>query len=360
MTTASTFHPNRGQKKTVLVTGGTGFLGAHLLPALVAAGYKVRAVVRPTSDTTQIDRLGCEAVVVPDITAYDPILAACEGCDAVIHAAGKFRFWGDRETFYQTNLEGSRNLIECAVSAGVARFVHVSTIAVIGETPHSGVIDESTPCRPLDAYMASKLAAEEVVLQAAADVKSTEVLVVRPGAFYGPGGRYAFNRLFFEEPLFGWRIRVSRGRHVQFPVYVPDVARGILLTLEKGNAGQIYNISGRSITHNEANQVISRLAGIGPFRLNMPKPLVLGLAHGWTWLARLTQREPFYPINLKAYVFQDWPVSIAKAERELGFSPTRFEVGAWHTLKWYQERGIFRLPGLAEPVEGGEGPALNE
>ncbi len=334
----------------ILVTGATGFLGRHLAPLLVARGYAVRALVRPTSDTAFLDSLPVELAIAGDITDADGLARACTGCQAAIHAAGEFRFWGAAEAFHRTNVEGTRTFLETARAAGLRRVVHVSTIAVAGRIPPGQVIDETFPCDPQDPYQHSKLAAEVQAL-AHNDPPAFEVVVVRPGAYYGPGGRYGFNRLFFEEPLRGWRIRVDGGRHIQFPAFVPDVARGVLLALEKGRPGEIYNLCGESLSHNEANAIISRLAGISPRRFNAPRAAMLTLAWLTTRLAALTGREPFYPFNLRHYVFQDWRVSSEKARTELGFEPTPFEKGARQTLAWYRGEGT----GNGERGTGGGG-----
>ncbi|HFQ94115.1 MAG TPA: NAD-dependent epimerase/dehydratase family protein [Anaerolineae bacterium] len=325
----------------ILITGATGFLGHNLVPMLVQAGYAVRALVRPTSSTNFLAALGVELAYTDDIANQTAVQEACQGCDQVIHAAGLFRFWGEPDEFWQTNVEGTTAVLNAALANNVKRFIYISTIAVVGATPAQEVIDENTVCRPQEPYQLSKLEAETRVL--AYGQEGLPAIVLRPGAFYGPWGRYAFNRLFFEEPLRGWRIRVDGGKHITFPVFVPDVAQGVMLALDKGKLGEIYNISGRSMTHNEANNIVSDLAGIGHWRLNIPSSMVVALARTWTALSRFTHKEPFYPINMAPYVFQDWHISTAKAEKELGFVPTPFEKGARQTLKWYKEQGILKL-----------------
>ncbi|HID52161.1 MAG TPA: NAD-dependent epimerase/dehydratase family protein [Anaerolineae bacterium] len=325
----------------ILITGATGFLGHNLVPMLVQAGYDIRALVRPTSNTGFLEKLGVELAYTDDIANQTTVLEACQGCDQVIHAAGLFRFWGEPEEFWQTNVAGTTAVLNAALNHNVQRFIYISTIAVVGTTPTQEVIDENTVCRPQEPYQLSKLEAETRVL--AYGQEGLPVIVLRPGAFYGPWGRYAFNRLFFEEPLRGWRIRVDGGKHITFPVFVPDVAQGIMLALDKGKLGEIYNISGRSMTHNEVNNIVSDLTGIGHWRMNIPSSMVVALARAWTALSRVTHKEPFYPINMAPYVFQDWHISTAKAEKELGFVPTPFEIGACQTLKWYKEQGILKL-----------------
>ena len=326
---------------TILVTGATGFLGHNLVPCLVEAGYQVRALVRETSDTTFLESMGVEIVVGHGIQDVPVVNAACQGCDYVIHAAGHFRFWGEFSDFWQTNVAGTGVVLDAALAAGVKRFVHVSTIAVVGRTPATDIIDENTACYPLDPYQTTKLEAEKLVLLYH-QKHQLPTIILRPGAFYGPWGHYAFNRLFFEEPLRGWRIRVNKGQHITFPVFVPDVAQAILLALQGGRVGEIYNISSPSIDHNTVNAIVSDMAGINHWRLNIPTSLVLLLARAWTVLSRFTRQEPFYPINMAPYVFQDWRVSAQKAEDELGFRPTPFLEGVRQTLTWYWQTGLIK------------------
>lgn len=320
----------------ILITGATGFLGRHLVPLLIQNGYPLKALVRPTSDTRFLEENGVALAVAQDISSEDEVAQACNGCEAVIHAAGEFRFWGTYEAFYKTNVAGTKAVVQGCHKAGVKRLIHVSTIAVAGEFPTGSLIDESHPPNPQEDYQETKLEAEKVALNGRS--AALDVVIIRPGAFYGPWGSYAFNRLFFEEPLRGWRIKVAGGKHVQFPVYVPDVAQGVLLALQNGQDGEIYNICGESMTHNACNDMISDLAGISRFRIPIPKTAVLALAWSWTQLSKLTNIEPFYPINLRLYVFQDWNISIEKAKNELGFKPTPFKEGAAETLKWFSEK----------------------
>lgn len=219
----------------VFVTGATGFLGRSLVARLLAAGYGVRVLVRPGSDTRFLSHTGVEQVLAHDITDAAALQQGCAGCQAVVHAAALFRMWGLLPVFWQTNVAG--------------------------------------------------------------------------------------------------------GRHVTFPAFAPDVAQAIVLALTHARPGHIYNISGESLDHNSINNIISDLAGIGRWRIGVPVPAVLALARTMTLLARYTGREPFYPINFAHYVFQDWPVSSAKAEAELGFRATPFAEGARQTLEWYWSTG---------------------
>ncbi|MHB8625754.1 MAG: NAD-dependent epimerase/dehydratase family protein [Aggregatilineales bacterium] len=326
---------------TVFVTGGTGFLGHSLLPLLVKQGWQVRALVRHPDQHPWLRALPVE-VIPGDVGDVAQLAQGIAGCQYVIHAAGRFRFWGASEQFDQVNVQGTANVVSAAVRAGVEKFVHISTLAVIG-TPQPGCdIDESHPTNPGDPYQRSKLRGETVALDAYRN-DGLPVVILRPGAFYGPNGRYAFNRLFFEDPLMkGLRIKVDGGRHITFPVYIEDVAISALLALERGTPGELYNICGDRLNHNQIDAIVSELAGISPYRFGVPSWSMLALAWAWTKLSALTRVEPYYPLNLRYYVFNDWPIRIDKACRELGFAPTPFREGAKRTLDWYEQSGLWR------------------
>ena len=335
----------------ILVTGASGFLGRHLVTYLADLGYPVRALVRTHSHTRYLqDRA---ELAVGDVRDAASVERAVAGCQYVVHAAALFRFWGEVQDFEQTNVTGTVNVMEAALRHRAEKVVHVSTAAVVGMPPADGCIDESTPCYPQDAYQRSKLQGEKMVRRLCQSARLPAVLL-RPGAFYGPWGHYAFNRLFFEDPLKGLRIQVHRGRRFIFPVFVPDVARAILTALKVGRPGETYNVSGEPISHREANTIISRLAGISPFRLNIPEAVMLTVARLWTRLAPLTRHEPYYPITLAPYVFHDWRVCSDKARDELGFVPTPFGEGARQTLEWYWDSGLYRRPKTAPAVPAGD------
>ncbi len=330
----------------ILITGATGFLGRNVCEHMVSRGIPVRALVRRQSDYAFLEELGVE-LAWGDVRKKEGLVEAMRGCESVVHAAAKFRFWGEWEDFYTTNVVGTRNMLETACQVGVRRFLYVSTFVVVGRPLPGQIITEDYPCTPLDYYMRTKLEAESTALRYYQE-KGLPVMVMRPGALYGPWGRYALNRLFFEDFLRGLHVRVHHGKHLTSPVFVKDVARAIEACLEKGQLGEIYNVSGQSISHQEATVVISHLSGKRDWWVNAPELLMVGVAKIWTFLAHFTKREPFYPITLYPYVFYDWLVSSEKARRELDFQPTPFKEGARQTLEWYRTIGLGN--GVKEPV----------
>ncbi len=329
----------------VLVTGGTGFLGRHMVSALCREGYALRVVTRNPKAHAWLNAYPRVEVVAADLRQAGALCDALSDVDAVVHAAGLFSMWHEAGDFFGTNVVGTRHLLDAVVRANVKRLLYVSTIAVIGQPQAGRIIDEQHPPRPSDPYQASKLEAERLVL-AAAKQTDLQVVVLRPGAFYGALGNYAFNRLFFVDPMRGIIMQMDGGHYVIFPVYIRDVATAVVLGLKHGRSGEIYNICGECLTHREAFDIICREANIRFPRLNIPKFVGINFARLLTAIAKITRVEPFYPIGLRSYVFNDWNVSSEKAKRELGFVPTPFVQGVRETLAWYRAGKPSHLPEL--------------
>jgi nucleoside-diphosphate-sugar epimerase len=323
------------ENPVIFVTGGTGFLGRHLVPALCRAGYHLRVLARRPADHTWLARYPNVEVIQGDILEAGAVQTAVQGCQFVIHAAGYFRFWGDEHDFDRTNVGGTENVLAAALRADVERFIYVSTVAVIGQPLPDQLVDETHPACPADAYQRSKLRAETLVLDTYHE-RNLPVVILRPGAFYGPLGHYAFNRLFFRDPMRGIIMQVDGGKYRIFPVYIADVAQGILKALDRGRAGEIYNICGDSISHKQAFDIICNAAGLHWPRLPIPGWLGVSVARLMDAAAKITRREPFWPLNLHSYVYNDWRVSYEKARRELDFVPTDFQEGARRTIAWYR------------------------
>lgn len=319
----------------IFVTGGTGFLGRHLIPTLCRAGHRVRVLTRQPETHAWLSRYPNVETITGDLRDRTSLDSALDGCRFLIHAGGLFRFWGDEKAFDETNALGTENIMSAALKAGVEKAVHISSIAVIGQPDPRNMIDETYPPNPMDAYQRSKLRSENIALRTYHE-GGVPVMVVRPGAFYGPMGEYAFNRLFFRDPMRGLIMEMDGGRYIIFPAYVGDVAEGILLALEKGRGGEIYNICGDWISHKEIYTIVIKEAKLWYPRLRLPGWLGIMTAQVLEAVSNITGHEPFYPINLRSYVYNNWRVSIEKARTELGFSPIDFGEGAKRTVAWYR------------------------
>ena len=227
-------------------------------------------------------------------------------------------------------------LLSAVENLGIERFIYVSTIAVLGNPDPDQVLDETYPPNPMDPYQRSKLIAERMALQCWQD-EGLPVVVLRPGAFYGPMGHYGFNRLFFKDPMRGLIMQVDGGRYIIFPAYISDAVQGIMKALECGRVGEIYNICGEWISHKRAFDIICEEAGLWWPRVPMPGWLDLPVAQVLEIVSDMLGIEPFWPMNmLRSYVHNNWRVSSAKAKAELGFVPMDFREGARQTIAWYR------------------------
>ncbi|MEQ8674407.1 MAG: NAD-dependent epimerase/dehydratase family protein [Aggregatilineales bacterium] len=319
----------------IFVTGGTGFLGRHLLPALCREGHQVRLLTRSPEQYPWLIEYPNLDIIRGDLADLDILKAGVQGCQYVIHAGGYFRFWGDEDAFMRTNAQGTENMMCAAQEANVERIIHISSVAVIGQPDPTNEIDETYPPSPVDPYQRSKLEGEQIALGYFNDYQ-LPVIVLRPGAFYGPLGTYAFNRLFFKDPMNGIIMQLNGGRYINFPVYIEDVVQGILKALEHGQLGEVYHICGEWISHKDAFDIIIEEAHIWYPRLRIPGWMGITTSRFLELLATMTGREPFYPLNLQSYVYNNWRVSNEKACRELLFEPTAFRDGARRTIAWYR------------------------
>ena len=174
----------------VLVTGGTGFAGSHLVSRLVKKGESVRVLVRKNSNVDYLKKLNVE-LCLGDITDKNSIKAAVKGIDVVYHIAALFRQarFPDR-VYWQVNVQGTQNMLEAGYEEGVKRFVHCSTIGVLGHITNPPA-DETYPYNPGDVYQRSKCEGEKIALKFFRD-KEFPVVVARPTAIYGPGDMRLF------------------------------------------------------------------------------------------------------------------------------------------------------------------------
>lgn len=318
----------------IFVTGGTGFLGRHLIPLLCRAGHHLYVLTRTPEQHQWLRHYPNLVIIRGDIeTGVDADVLA--KCDFIIHAAGLFSMWSGAGDFEATNVIGTENLLRTASSVDVKRVIYVSTLAVIGNPQPDLIIDEQHPPRPADPYQASKLRAEQITKHYH-EQGLLETIILRPGAFYGPLGDYAFNRLFFTDPMRGLTMQMDGGKYFIFPAYIEDVAQSILLALTQGKSGEMYNICDAPIQHKEAFRIIRSQANIWYPPLNIPGIIGLNFARLLTVISEFTNTEPFYPISMRSYVFNDWNVTNAKAQQELNFEPTPFADGVRKTLAWYK------------------------
>jgi len=317
----------RREMKFVLVTGASGFLGLAVVQKLLSLGVSVRALVRSAEKGQLLRQLGV-AIVVGDIRD-SAMHAAIADVDTVIHCAATIGSSSiSREVLCSTNVEGTRNLVNAIKdSPNLQRFVHISTVAVVGETDPRTPAHEETPCRPLDAYGETKLLAEQIVLDAA--IAGFPAVIARPMWIYGSGSLITTN--LFRKIALRKLPMIGPARNTMQPVAIDDAVAGVLkCAVTDGIEVRIYNIAGPEIlTIRSMCETIAQAMGTTLPRLSVPLAAAIPVARISELLFPVLGMTP--PLTRKKLEFflVNNSYSIERARRELGWNPTiTFEWGA--------------------------------
>ena len=327
----------------VLVTGGTGFIGANLVRLLVARGADVRVLVRPSSDRSNVSGLRVE-VAPGDLRDRASVREAVRGCDRVYHVAADYRFWArDPGELYRSNVDGTRHVLEACQAEGVERVVHTSTVGTIGLSALPAPCDEATPLargQLTSHYKRSKLEAERLALAHAA--RGLPVVVVNPSAPIGawdakptPTGQIVVDFVRGKLPAI-----VDTGLNV---VHVRDVAEGHLLAAERGRIGERYILGNRNMTLAEIMAEIAALTDLPPPRLRLPYAVAWAAGAVSTAVSTwVTHRPPAIALEAVRMARRRMYFDPTKAVRELGLPQTPVREAFADALTWFEESG--RIP----------------
>ena len=316
------------------VTGGTGFIGGHLIESLVGRGFVVRALVH-SNPLCPYD--GVETVQ-GDICDRELLSKALKGTDILFHLASALGSSAiGRDEFQRINAQGTESVLESARSAGVSRIIHLSSAGVFGAVERGEVAAESSPPNPITVYDKTKLKGEEAALRFARE--GLDVVVVRPGWAYGPRDKRTFKLI--RAICRGRFVMATRGRGFQTPVYIDDLVKGILLAGEKGRKGEVYHLAGGEImTVRGMAEEIATACGRKLPRFYLPLvPARLAALFLELAFAPLRREPPLSRSKLSFFIHSK-PLSIDKARRDLGYAPeVDFRSGIAQTISWYRTQG---------------------
>jgi nucleoside-diphosphate-sugar epimerase len=322
-----------------VVTGATGLLGSHVAERLVAAGRRVRALVRPESDTAFLREIGVE-LAVGDVRDADSVRAAVAGAAVVYHCAARVSDWGPWSGFVADVVEPAGRVAEACRAAGVGRLLHVSSISVYGR-PRLRPGEEITEDAPLgqhflwwDHYARAKLLAEEAVRASGASVT-----IVRPAWCYGERDRVTIPRVVAALRA-GKAVVLGAGDNGLNLVYAGDVADGILAAADHPDAaGEAFNLSGTGeVTQRRLMDTVTGELGLPPVTRQVPFGVALWGAFGMELVGRLTgsKRPPAISRRAVYLVGRSARYSTAKAREWLGWRPTvGVEEGVRRALAWF-------------------------
>jgi len=307
---------------TLCITGGSGFVGRWLIRDLCREGYAVRALARSNAAAEVVQRAGAE-VMRAELTDQRALIEALRGCGAVVHAAASTALWDESGAAYTTNVTGTETLIAAARAAGVPRFVHISTEAVLLDSRGSPLIhvDEHTPYpqRPTGVYPETKGLAERCVRTA--DGPGFTTIVLRPRLIWGPGDTSVLALIIAAVQSGRW-IWIGDGRHLTSTTHVANVAEGVRCALERGRGGQVYFLSDGAPT--EFRQfIIDLLAtqGVDPGTRTIGRGTAWMLARVMEWLWRTFRLQGAPPLyrTIVQLMGAEVTVNDQLARRELGY-----------------------------------------
>ena len=325
----------------ILITGASGFVGSGVLRKLLGEGHHVRALVRPSSDRSNLEGTGAE-VVTGDLNDRSSLDPAVDGCEALFHVAADYRLWVPRpEAIYSANVEGTRNIMLAAAEKGVKRIVYTSSVATLGLTKDGSPADETTPAIIDDMighYKRSKFLAEAEVLRMV-EQEGLPAVIVNPSTPIGardikptPTGRMILEAAAGNMPAY-----VDTGLNV---VHVDDVAMGHLLAFERGRIGERYILGARNMTLKKILTQLASITGRPRPRVRLPHNMVLPMAYVAEAWGRLTRRsELFLTVDGIRMAKKRMFFSSEKARRDLGFVTRPVKEALQDAVKWFKENG---------------------
>ena len=348
-----------------LVTGATGLLGSHLAERLLMGGGRVRALVRPSSDTSQLSAWGVE-IVEGDLTNPHDCRRAVEGVDVVFHAGAKVGDWGPWREFESGVIQATANLAEAAAEARVGRFLHIGTTSAYGHPPaprDGRPLDERAALYRrvwmLDHYTRAKFQAERIVWTVACD-RGLPVTVLRPSWLYGERDRITFPRLI--DRVASGRMRlVGRGDNILSAIYAGNVAdAAILAATHPAARGEVFNVTDQGlITQAEFFNLMARHLGAPEIRKRHNYHAVFAVAVVLEGSARLLglRRPPLITRYAAWLLGRRLVYSSEKIKTLLRWNPPYdHETAMRRTIAWFQSHRQVKGGAVAEAVVAASAP----
>lgn len=304
----------------VLITGADGFIGSHLVDSQLALGNRVRAVDLHDHYLSTLRGMPNLEIITGDFTRPETAKQLMEGIDIVYHLASAHLDVSLPDEHYRAvNVDGTLNFVKMAHQAGVSRFVHCSSVGVIGNVQKPPA-DETSLCHPLNIYEQTKFAGEQAVLAYARE-NGFALVVARPAWVYGP--RCPRTGKLFRSIAKKRFVFFGSGKNLRHPIFISDAIRGLELCAEvEGLGGEVFILAGeKPVTVRELVTVIAKTLGVGVPPIHFPLWLG-GLAGGSIETAfKLLGRRPPFSSRSVDFFQKDNAYNIRKAKELLGFHP---------------------------------------
>lgn len=309
----------------IFITGATGFIGNQVVNRLSQTEHELVCLVRKNNEASErLKSLGAK-LIIGDITDKASMLPGMKGCDWVINIAALYSYWEpDNGLYHKINVEGTRNVLECALENNISKVVHVSTVVTYGKPADVPYTEESKvgPVR-FSRYSQTKFEGDQILWDLYRN-KSLPVVVVYPCAVLGAGDPKATGK--YVSDLIHKRLPATVFKNATLTwVHVNDVAEAIVRAVEKpGNLGEKYLIGNNRLTLAEINKMVSEISGIRIPKMSMPDFLAVLSAYLFTGLSRLIKVQPPWGMSVDQIRMMKvgFQVDGSKAERELGIKYT--------------------------------------
>jgi nucleoside-diphosphate-sugar epimerase len=302
----------------ILVTGATGFVGRHLVRALLGRDHAVRALGRDPQACAELRDEGTE-VLRGDLCNAEVVMAACESVHAVYHVGALSAPWGKRADFHAINVEGTAHVLAGCQAHRVQRLIHISSPSVVFSGRHviNSTEDAPYPRRFLCDYSWSKKLAEDLVRDS-----RVPAVIVRPKAVFGPGDTSLLPRLV-DRARAGRLPQIGTGDNLIDLTYVDNVVEALLLALTAEAApGRTYTVTnGEPVRLWDTIRLVLRRLGLATNLRHFPYRLAYLIAAGLEWRARLVGGEPALTRYLAAILGRTQTYDISAAQRDLGYRP---------------------------------------
>lgn len=312
----------------IFITGGTGFIGKFTTELLSKTNHQLKVLVRKTSNSSSLKKLNV-TIVEGDLKDKKSLLEGMKDCDSVINIAAHYTFWEPDNKIYSTvNIEGTRNVMECALESNIKKIIHISTAGIFGK-PKEEPFTEDSSVGPIQysEYFRTKYEAEKIVWNLFKE-KGLPVVVIYPVCVLGAGDTKASGR--YIRDLINRKLPATVFKEGIFTyVSVKDVTQAIVNALEKeNNIGEKYLVGNTRYTWGEINKMISEISGVPLPKFNLPDSITMMNAFFLTGLANLIKKPPLWGMALDQMKVMKagFNVDGSKAERELGIKYTPIRV----------------------------------
>ncbi len=322
------------------ITGITGFIGSNLASRLIREGNEVRAILR-NPDRPGLVRLPGVRYFDSDLFDTKTLREAMRGTEVVFHLAACAKPWSkDPDEYRRINVEGSENVFSAAMESGVRKVVFTSSAATMSPSRKGTLVTENTPRTTpyYNAYESTKAAAEARAKSFCGN--GLDVVIVNPSRVFGPGPINASNavtKMILMYAAGTWRIIPGNGRTTGNYVFIDDVVDGHLQAAKMGKGGERYILGGENLTFDQFFAELAAACNRRQRMVHIPLPLLSAAARLMEGQARITGIPPLITASFVRKYLDNWSLSTAKSEHELGYRVTPFREGVRMTLDWHHK-----------------------